>query len=124
MTDFYDRKRELIELSAEDNSEQYSIDENGIYYDPRTELFVWLSASGCSCWDGEYSETTYDTLEELIADMTERESRWQPASSEVSNMAQEARFIWNDIKDRLPDLMDEFQLGNNHQEWNNDDYDI
>lgn len=112
MADYYERKQQLIELSSADDSDSYSIDENGIYYDPRTETFIWLSASGCSCWDGDYSETSYDSLDEALDSMLTYETRWHPATSETTSMIEEAKFVWNDIKDRLPDLMEEFELAN------------
>jgi len=48
---FSSRQDELIELAFIDESADYEVDMNGIYFDskaPETERFVILSASGCS----------------------------------------------------------------------------
>jgi hypothetical protein len=59
---YEERKAELIELAFYDDSESYSTDEGGIYLCPKTMKLIFLSASGCSCWDGDYEEDSFDSL--------------------------------------------------------------
>lgn len=61
-----DRVKQLQELAFIDESAEYEVDTNGIYYDPKTHKFVLLSCSGCSCWDGSYDEFQADSLDELL----------------------------------------------------------
>lgn len=62
-SDYDDRKSELKTLAFIDEADSYEVDENGIYTDG--EKFYLLSASGCSCWDGEFDEVEYNSFEEL-----------------------------------------------------------
>lgn len=55
--DYYNRKGELVELASSDYSDGYDIDEYGIYTDGN--VFYVLSASGCSCWDGDFDEVEF-----------------------------------------------------------------
>lgn len=60
----YDEKRAgLQELAFVDEAGSYEVDEVGIYTDGGK--FYLLSASGCSCWDGDYDEAVFDDFESL-----------------------------------------------------------
>ena len=113
---YYDRIKSVIELAAEYEGDVCYIDYNGIYFDPKTNLFCWISASGCSCWDGEYGESTYKTLEELCQDMLSGSPsedlgvNYEPSLNQARDLVQEAKFVWNDIKDKLFVLMKEAGL--------------
>ena len=60
--DFSERKNELVELAYYDDAGSYEVNEGGIFLDPVTHKIVFLSASGCSCWDGDYEEDVFDSL--------------------------------------------------------------
>ena len=61
--DYYDRIAELTCLADIDESRDYEVDMSGIYTDGTK--FYFITASGCSCWSGEYDETVYNSFEEL-----------------------------------------------------------
>lgn len=57
------------ELVAEINeNELYEVDQTRIYAD-KDGTFVLATASGCSCWDGKWYASRYDTVEELLTDI-------------------------------------------------------
>lgn len=78
MGDYYDRKKELIYLGELDESEPYEVDYNFIGYDSKANKFVWLTASGCSCWDGDYDEECYDKLTDLFKALKPSEKDYRP----------------------------------------------
>lgn len=51
-----------------DESEPYEVDQTRIYV-AAGGTFVLATASGCSCWEGDWELTRYDTLAELIDDI-------------------------------------------------------
>lgn len=50
-------------VSGVDESESYEVDITEIWDDG--EKWHLLTATGCSCWAGEYDEEEYDSLDEL-----------------------------------------------------------
>lgn len=54
-----------VELASIDESEFYEVDMAEVYYVPTERKFILRTASGCSCWDGDYDETKFDTLPAL-----------------------------------------------------------
>jgi len=51
-----------------DESESYETDQTQILVEPEG-TFLLATASGCSCWGGEWYVTRYDTVEELLEDI-------------------------------------------------------
>jgi hypothetical protein len=90
----FDRKKELIELSCIHEGDECWFNEEGIYYDPKDDVFCWIGASGCSCWDGEYGENNYNTLEETIAAIREAKL------NDGEELIEEALFVWKDIQSK------------------------
>lgn len=58
-------KDEIIPVASIDESEDYEVDITEIYFDKTTKGFLLVTASGCSCWDGEYDEERYVSFEAL-----------------------------------------------------------
>ena len=58
-------KERVIPIAAIDESEYYETDITEVYFDTHSNEFLLISASGCSCWDGDYSETRYTDVESL-----------------------------------------------------------
>lgn len=84
----------LIHLATCDESASYEIDENSLYYDPTTRKFLWRSASGCSCWDGEYGESWYDSLDDVEKELREghaKDKYYHPSLSGTETLLREAR---------------------------------
>lgn len=96
MSDNYrERQSELLQLGFIDQSEAYEIDENGIYYDvdaPEGLQFIVLSASGCSCWDGEFNEDSFASLDEVEKFLVHEDvNQYAPTLSGAQTLVAEAR---------------------------------
>ena len=63
MMEYYKRREELKELAFLDEADSYEVDESGIYTDG--VKFYLLTASGCSCWDGDYDEAVFEDFDSL-----------------------------------------------------------
>ena len=61
MDDYSRRIKKLTELAFVDNSEGCEVDKFGIYLDEEDGKFCFISAEGCSCWEGDYDEEKFDT---------------------------------------------------------------
>ena len=88
--DYYDRVKELEELSSYNESEPYEVDMGGIYWDPSAKKYCFITASGCSCWDGGYDESQYDKLSELLVAEQVGPTAYSPSLSTMERMAEEA----------------------------------
>jgi hypothetical protein len=87
--DYNRRVGELTCLAFIDESEPYEVDMNGIYTDG--DKFYIISASGCSCWDGEYEESAYDSFEELKDALnTDDVSSYNPSLKGIEILIKEA----------------------------------
>lgn len=59
-----------------DTAGSYEVDEEWIGISPKGDL-VWAYASGCSCWDGDYSEDTKPTMKEFTLEHTHTPEDWE-----------------------------------------------
>ena len=75
-------------IASVDESEPYEVDRTEIYFDNADGTFVYASASGCSCWEGEYDYTKYNSLWELEEALgtEEDERRWHPTLEGVKTL--------------------------------------
>ena len=93
---YYDRTAQLTELASLDESEDYEVDYSFVGLDSDGK-FVLLTASGCSCWDGDYEETPFDSLDALEASLIEGDAdgndihRYNPSLSGAKEMIARAR---------------------------------
>jgi hypothetical protein len=86
-------------LAALDQSESYETDVTEVWLDTLTGKFHVATASGCSCWDGEFDSTEYDTMEELAHSlMTEDQPNYNPSVVGAVRLIEMAR-------DNYPKLM-------------------
>ena len=70
------RAIEHIPLIAEiDESEPYEVDQTLIFFDKNRELFLLVTASGCSCWDGDCEIEEYNSLDDISAQLSGRDDR-------------------------------------------------
>jgi hypothetical protein len=95
------RRAELIELAFIDQSESYEVDMTGIFYDPKTKNFAILTASGCSCWEGEGEETqhaTFDEVEKELLGLPDRQYR--PTLAGAEQLLVEARTKLNSLTEK------------------------
>lgn len=58
-------------LAAINESESYEVDNTEIWRSG--DKFILVTASGCSCWGGEYEEETFDSLDNLERSVLVRE---------------------------------------------------
>lgn len=79
-------------VSGVDESEAYEVDITEIWHDG--EKWHLLTATGCSCWSGEYDDEEYDSLEELAKQIGvegEVERRYNPSFTGAQKIIAEAR---------------------------------
>jgi hypothetical protein len=63
-----DPTRGATMIADVNEADSYEVDEASVFaIDDGT--FILRTASGCSCWDGEYYGTRYDSLDELFTDI-------------------------------------------------------
>ena len=67
-------------LSAVDESEPYEVDMAEIWRTAEGR-FALVTASGCSCWDGEYDSDEFDSLELLAVSLLREERTYNPSLS-------------------------------------------
>lgn len=79
-----------IELVMIDESEPYEVDEAHVLYYP-SKTFALKTASGCSCWDGEYDYENFDTLEQMEESLFTVDRRYSPTLVGARQLIAEAR---------------------------------
>lgn len=57
-------KSVAVWCAKSDTAGAYEVDEEWVGISPQGNI-VWAYASGCSCWDGDYTEDTKPTLKEM-----------------------------------------------------------
>lgn len=88
---YYDNRRnELRELAFIDESQPYEVDQAGIYVD-EDGTFILLTASGCSCWEGDYNEEQFSSFEALEASLLNEDRTYNPSLSGARELLEEAR---------------------------------
>ena len=90
---YEERADQLRELAFIDESEPYEVDQTGIYVDESgdTPVFVLLTSSGCSCWDGDYNEEQFESLEALEISLVGDDRTYNPSLNGVRQLLEEAR---------------------------------
>lgn len=83
-------EREEIELAMIDESADYEIDQAYVLYLPATKKFVLKTASGCSCWGGEYDYTEFDSLKDMESVLLMTETRYNPSLNGAKQLMDEA----------------------------------
>lgn len=95
----YDRKRlDLIELATLDESMQYEVDITEIHYDPKTKEIVLITASGCSCWSGEYEEERFKSLLSLKRSLLKDDRQYTPSYKGAEQLLKTAKLNLSKIK--------------------------
>jgi hypothetical protein len=91
MTAFDYRRKEVQELASIDESADYEIDISVVGYDVIQRKFVLLTASGCSCWDGDYEEECFDTFDAVKNSLrTDTRRRFTPSLRGAEELIQDA----------------------------------
>ena len=71
-------KSDAVWVASSDLADSYEVDEEWIGISPQGNI-VWAYASGCSCWDGDYTEETKPTLKELTLEHKHTPEEWEKA---------------------------------------------
>lgn len=87
---YEERASQLRELAFIDESQPYEVDQTGIYVD-ESGVFVLLTASGCSCWEGEYNEEQFASLEALEISLLNDDRTYNPSLLGAKALVAEAR---------------------------------
>ena len=85
------RVEELTELAYIDEADDYEVDRCGIYFDPVANDFVVLTASGCSCWDGEAFEAHFPSLLAIEEGLQGRKASYNPSLKGIETLLTGAR---------------------------------
>lgn len=90
MTTMYPAKTWEL-LAEDDRSESYDVDITAIYRDG--DKFLLATASGCSCWDGDYDVETFDSLDALAESIsiTGDDRRYNPSPATAVDLVATAR---------------------------------
>lgn len=88
----YQEKRDsLKQLAFIDEADDYEVDEAGIYLNEQTGQFHLLTASGCSCWDGEFDEEIFDSLDQLESSLINNDRSYNPSLNGANRLINEAK---------------------------------
>lgn len=88
--DFDNRRNELRELAFIDESADWEVDQTSICVDEEGTFYL-LTASGCSCWSGEYEEERFDSFEALEAALLNEDRTYNPSLTGAQQLLKEAR---------------------------------
>lgn len=81
-------------LAEVDESRSYEVDVTEVYVRPDGK-FILATATGCSCWSGEYDVEEFDTLDALAASILpegpETERRYNPSFIGAKALMETAR---------------------------------
>lgn len=91
MKSWDDRVGELEQLAYVDEADSWEVDRTGIFRDPKTGKLALLTASGCSCWDGEFFEEQHATLAALAAALLTTDRTHNPTLKGAEALVAEAR---------------------------------
>jgi hypothetical protein len=95
----YGRERkELIELATIDESADWAVDYAEIFYDPDKKELVLLTASGCSCWEGEYQEERAKTWKALKEALLKGDTDYNPTIKGAEIVFKEAKEKFKELK--------------------------
>lgn len=86
--------REGLKLLAfVDESEPYEVDYVGLYLNESSGKFIVVSASGCSCWEGEEDVQEFDSLDEVEKAFDRDGFAYNPSILGGKQLIEEARRV-------------------------------
>mgnify|MGYP001582717464 CR=1 FL=1 len=91
-------EKDLIELALIDESADYEVDMTEVHYDPETEELVLLTATGCSCWDGDYNEERFKDLDSLKQSLLQEDRKYNPSFKGAEQLVKEAEVEFKKIQ--------------------------
>ena len=81
------------DVAEVDESQDYEVDQTQIVYVPHEDKFVLLTASGCSCWDGDWNAEWFDNLDVLFASLIDEradERQYTPSGAGANDLREQA----------------------------------
>lgn len=90
MSDYYKTIKEYDELASLDESADYEVDYTFVGFDKRTGKFVLVTASGCSCWDGDAYVELFDDLESMRKSLVTTDRTYNPSLNGAKAVMDEA----------------------------------
>lgn len=100
-----------IELALLDESASYEVDMTEVHYDPETEELVLLTATGCSCWDGDYNEERFKNLESLKQSLLKEDRQYNPSFKGAEQLVKEAEVEFKKIQPKYIQVGNTFIAG-------------
>jgi hypothetical protein len=91
---WYDREKQLEQLGFIGQAESYEVDQWGIFFDPIAKDFVVITATGCSCWDSEFDEEHFPSLDEVEKSLMKDNRDFNPTLKGLESLMAEARQAW------------------------------
>ena len=88
-------------IACIDESESYEVDISEIYLNTKTNKFILVTASGCSCWDGEYEEEEYSSLKKMAKYLLSRDDRGYAYNPSVKGAEDLIKMAEDNYKSRL-----------------------
>ena len=85
------KKMGLKVLAVLDESASYEVDITELHYDPKTKELVLWTASGCSCWDGDFDEERFKSLGAVKKSLLTEEKDFNPSFKGAYHLIEEAR---------------------------------
>ena len=104
---FYNKEdipRGYVLLYSLDESPPYEVDISEVYYDKLNKEFVLVTASGYSCWMGDYETETYKKLKDIETELFKRDDKgyvYNPSLLGAKELVSEASKNWEKIKKTL-----------------------
>jgi hypothetical protein len=77
-------------IAALDESQSYEVDVTEIWKSPDNK-FQLVTATGCSCWGGEYEAEPFDTLESLGESMIKDDRQYNPSFAGAKMLLSQAQ---------------------------------
>ncbi len=71
-------KSDAVWCASSNIADSYEVDEEWIGISPQGNI-VWAYASGCSCWDGDYTEEKKPTMKEVTLAHKHSKEEWEKA---------------------------------------------
>jgi hypothetical protein len=84
-------KEGLVELAFIDEADSYEVDQCLIGFDKATGKFALITATGCSCWDGEADREDFNSLEELESSLINSDRTYSPSINGAKSLILEAK---------------------------------
>lgn len=82
---------EVTQLAFLDESYPYEVDQCLIGLDKSTGKFVLMTATGCSCWDGDATVEYFDSIDEIESSLINKDRTYNPSLLGAERLIREAR---------------------------------